>query len=273
MKKMKLVALDMDGTTLDSDRKISEYTKEVIEKSIESGVIVMAATGRPQYSVPEQFLKLKGVRYLITCNGARIVDLKTNDIMYEQMLNKDDVLEMIQIARKYDAYYEAIISGVGYTTKEMLDNVVKYGWLENMASYLKKTRKIVDSIENTVNEAVLGIDKFQVVITDKVKREEALAEFRRLGAYEMDSAFERNIEITAPKVNKGNGLETIAKRLNIPMEQTMAIGDGMNDYSMVKVAGVGVAMENAVEELKTIADYITDTNDKDGVAKAIARFC
>ncbi len=273
MNKIKLVALDLDGTTLDTNRRISECTKSVLENKIQEGVNIIAATGRPRHSVPEEFLKVEGVRYLLTCNGARIVDMQENKVLYEKMLLKEEVVNMIKIARKFDTYYEAIIDGIGYTEQKMIDNLVEYGWMEHMTSYILKTRKIVNDIEETVLNTKSGIDKFQIVIKDSERRMLAIKEFEKLGAYEMDSAFERNIEITAPGVNKGSGVRKIAEILEIPIEQVMAIGDGMNDYTMISEAGIGVAMKNAVQEIKEIADYITDTNDEDGVAKAILHFC
>ena len=116
------------------------------------------------------------------------------------------------------------------------------------------------------------MDKVHVMFRDRTERMQAFDEANRVEGVTTTCAISNNIEVNALGVNKGEGLVRLGKLLGIERDEIMACGDGMNDFEMLKAVGFGVAMENAMEEVKQAADYITDTNENNGVAKAIEKF-
>lgn len=269
--KIKMIALDMDGTVLNDEKEVTQYTKNVIEKAARRGVIVIACTGRPLNAVPNSFTSLEGIKYVISSNGARIVDVKEDEVIYTSLIKNECVDKLLQIVESYDTYREVFWDGVGYASKEMYRNVHNY-FGEYMSSYIGETRRFVDDINQMIKEENIACDKVHVAFANLDERKKAIQDIKEYGDYELEAAMLQSIEITASGVNKGAGLKKLGEILGIQLSEIMAIGDGMNDASMLKVAGVPIAMGNAVNEIKALAIDVTDTNNEDGVAKAIEKF-
>lgn len=266
-----MIALDMDGTTLNDQKIITTYTKHILEKAMEEGVVVLACTGRPANAIPKVFTELKGVQYAISSNGARVVDVKNNQVVYSKLLNSEDTKNIINMAQKYDTYQEIFWEGQGYTTGEMYRNIHKY-LNAYMKSYIGKTRKFVEDLEEEIKKQHAPCDKVHLVFGDLEEREQAKKDLLRLGNFEYNGAIENNMEITAPGTSKGTSIIKLGEILGIKREEIMAIGDGMNDASMLQEVGLPIAMANSVDEIKEMASYITDNNNEDGVGKAINKF-
>ncbi len=268
---VKMIALDLDGTTLNDKREISTYTKQVIEQAIEQGIVVLACTGRPLNAIPDEFLAIKGVKYVIASNGARVYDMDEKETIFEGLLSVDGTKEIIVLSSEYNSYKEIFWSGQGYTTYALFDAVSKH-LPESMSAYIRETRIMVDSLEELMVEKDSPCDKVHIAFAKVGEREEAQQRIRDLGGYECDGALETSLEITAPGVTKASGLLKLADKLGITTDEIMAIGDGMNDASMMRVVGVSVAMGNAIVEIKELAKHTTDSNNNDGAAKAIVTF-
>lgn len=272
MKKIKLIAMDCDGTLLNSEKHLTEYTRKVLEKAIKQGVVVLAATGRPDSGLPKEVLKIEGIKYAITSNGGRILDLKNNEILLSKTLEQKEGTRLLKILAKYDTYKEVFFDGIGYGEKEKLDVIEEYVMDQSMGPYLLNTRKPVEDLFDFIEKRNEPMDKIQAIFRKTEDREQAGEEISELIGREAIGALENNIEINADGVNKAAAVLYLAEFLGIAREEVMTFGDAMNDIEMIQEAGIGVAMGNAVQKVKDAAYYITDTNDNNGVAKAIEKF-
>ncbi len=268
---IKMVALDMDGTTLNDEKQITPYSRQVLEEAMAQGVIILACTGRPANGIPQVFASLKGIQYAISSNGARIVDVLHNQTLHEQLIDVEEAKRIMELASKYNTYREVFWDGVGYTTTTMYKQVTDY-LTEYMREYIGKTRVMVDDLDLEIQGREDSCDKIHIVFADLEERKQAIAELQALGNYEFHGALLNNMEITAANTSKGTSIIKLGELLGIKRDEIMAIGDGMNDASMLQEVGLPVAMENAVPELKRYAKYITASNNEDGVAKAVEKF-
>ena len=271
-KQIKMVGLDMDGTLLTSDKTLSEYTKKVLIEAMEQGCYVLLATGRPISGIPDDLLHFPGMKYTVTSNGARIFNIETGECIHECLLPVDKACEVLDIFADYDHLQEAFVNGRGYTKKASLDQVERYFFTEAAVDYMRRTRTPVVDVKEKILELGQLPDKVQGVFADMTERQEAEDRVSRIPGLVATSALGNNVEVNAVGADKGLGLLKLGEILGISRDEIMACGDGTNDSSMILAAGVGVAMGNAVDEVKAIADYITLTNDEDGVAKAIEKF-
>lgn len=196
MSKIKLVAMDLDNTLLDSEKQISKHTEEVLKEAIRRGVYIVPATGRIFKAIPEFLRDIPGVRYAVCCNGATVYDQKEDKI---------------------------------------------------------------------------GIEKISVFFDDMEERETARQELIEKNIASVSSSLGNNIEINQIGCDKGDGLLHLAEQIGLSMDEVMACGDAGNDTMMIKAVGTGVVMENGQPDLKEIADFVTKTNNEDGVAYAIEK--
>lgn len=272
MKKIKMIAMDCDGTLLDSSKALSRYTKDVLEKAADRGIVVLAATGRPDTGLPKDVLNIKGIKYAITSNGGRILDLQDKKVLYSKRLPLEQGIKLLLICDKYDTYKEVFFDGVGYGEKTKLDKIDEYVMEESMASYLIHTRKPVKEFFDFIYSKNVPMDKIQAIFKNMEEKKKAEEEISRIIGKQAIGALRNNIEVNADGVNKAAAVLMLADKLGIQKEEIMTFGDAMNDIEMIQEAGFGVAMGNAVQTVKNAAHYITDTNDHDGVAKAVEKF-
>ena len=270
---IRLITSDLDGTLLDDRKVLTERTKRALSKAIDMGVEFVPATGRPISGVPKDVIDFPGVRYVLTANGARIVDLKENKCLKETLLSYEKGQKIMDIVSEYDCYAEAYYDGVGYGTESQLPELWKYLELPSMRDYILSTRIRVQDIQAYFREKKSATDKVQAFFRTQEDKKEAIERIKNeVEDVEITGALECNIEVGAKGVDKGSGLLMLSKILEIPIEECMAFGDGGNDASMLKNAGIGVAMENGCEETKAAADLIAKNNNEDGVARIIETY-
>ena len=270
--KIKMIGLDLDGTLLTDKKELTVRTREVLAKAIRSGIVVLVATGRPWMGVPEELREFPGMDYALTSNGARIIDTRTGNVIEEHLLSVKSAKKALEICRKYDTLQEVYFDGQGYAPAEKMEFVERYHKNPNMWEYMRKTRIPVDDIFELVDRENRGLDKTQALFADMSERKRAWEELARHEDLELVGSLRYNIEVNAAGVNKGTGLVNLGSRLGIKREELMACGDGDNDTVMLKEVGFGVAMANGEPQVKEAADYITLSNEEDGVAQAIERF-
>lgn len=272
MRKIRMIGLDLDGTLLNTKKELTEHTKRILSEAIGQGVIVLAATGRPYSGVPQIIREFPGICYALTSNGARVLDTRTENVLIEQLLPLKSAKRALEIMEKYDTLIEVYFNGEGYANADRLARIENYHHNPYMWEYVLKSRKPVKDIHEIIAQKNQDMDKIQGVFADMKERARAWEELSRFSDIVLVGSLGYNIEINAAGVNKGNALIRLGKLLGIDREEIMACGDGDNDISMLKEAGLGVAMANAEETVKKAADYITDSNDDEGVARAIERF-
>ncbi|MBP2071089.1 Cof subfamily protein (haloacid dehalogenase superfamily) [Thermoanaerobacterium butyriciformans] len=269
----KLVAIDMDDTLLTHDKQISRENLEALQKAHDSGIYVVISTGRIYASAYaySEFLGFKP--YIIASNGAMIRDDKDIEI-YKSVLDLDLISYLIELANKNDIYYHFYSDKIVYSP-ESSSKYQKYGeWNRLYAETLRvKVEDIPKDIDFT-DKLKDNIVKFVMFDEDseKIKRVRDIIDNNKGDKLETTSSFYNNIEILNKGVNKGHGLKILGEYLGVDRAEMVAIGDSENDIEMVEYAGLGVAMENAIEKLKKTADFITKSNMENGVAYVINKF-
>ena len=245
---------------------------EINAAGVNKGIIVMPATGRPITGVPKELLEFPGIRYAVTANGGRVIDLEKNEAIVEELLPHDIAEVMMDVFEHYDTFREIYFDGVGYASREALEHIGKYLSVPAMANYIMSTRVAVDDVRVKFDETKLPVDKIQALFTSVEDRDAARKEIEDVPGIEITGALPMNLEINAAGVNKGKAMIELGKLLGIPREEIMAFGDGNNDLKMLKEVGMGVAMENAIPSVKEAADYVALSNDEEGVAKFIEKY-
>lgn len=270
---IRLIGLDLDGTTLTTDKKLTPHTKEVLEACIRQGIEVLPATGRVWSGIPEELMKMEGVHYVISSNGAAVVELATGKAVYTNGIAWDRALEVFDILERYDTFYDAYAEGNGWCEARFYENLNDYGIEPLILRLVKSSRTCIEDLREWVKEHKSPIEKINMFFRDEEKRQQAFRELSEIPDLAVTCSLTNNLEINHCTCNKGDALLNLGKILGISMEQIMACGDGNNDLEMVRNAGVGVAMENGEDSVKEAADYVTVTNDEEGVARAIELFC
>lgn len=272
--KIKLIATDMDGTFLDDNKNIPEENKRAVAECAALGIEIVPATGRTLRGLPDEVKKMSGVRYAITVNGAVVVDLKEEKIISSCKLGTELAVKIMKMARdsEDEIMYDAYIDGIGYTTEEFYSRFGYYVQTPELVELLKKTRRIVEDSIAYVSEKQKEVEKINLFFKSPQARMKMVERLEQISGIIVTSAIPSNLEINAEGADKGNALKRLAEHLGIRCDEIMAFGDGGNDLTMIKMAGIGVAMENGYDSVKAEADYITAANNDDGVAKAIREF-
>lgn len=269
---IKMIGLDMDGTLLTTEKKLTAYTKAVLRKALEQGIEIVLSTGRAITGIPKELLEMPGMKYAVTINGARILDLRENKVIYENTLSIETALKLLDIIGEYDAIQEAFINSVCYSSKDKLSHANDYFVHPSIAEYIVKSRTPVENVRATVIEKNSSVDKVNGQFRNAEDKKSSYELLTKVPGVVVVSSLGNNWEINAEGTDKGSAMLKLGELLGIQREEIMACGDGMNDIAMLKAVGLGVAMENADPEVREVADYITASNDEDGVAKAIEKF-
>lgn len=267
---IRLIALDLDGTLLDDRKQISRRSLRALRAAADQGVLLVPATGRTVAGIPAELLALPGVRYAITANGARVMDLAENRALSEDYIPRDLALQVYDLLTQYECLVDLFQDGQGYTTEANAAQADRYV-PENLRAYVLNSRVRLPDLRAFIAQQERGLEKLTLFFLSEDQRQKAWAKVAALGL-EVVSSLPLNMEISAAGVTKGSGLRALAGALDLPAEALMACGDGGNDIPMITAAGLGVAMGNAFPEVKAAADFITRTNNEDGVAYAIHKF-
>lgn len=269
MKKIRLIALDLDGTLLDSQKYLSPGNRRALLKCIQKGIEVVPCTGRIWSGVPDFIREFPGIRYAITVNGAVVEDIYEKKILDERKLNWQQTVEILELAGHFQTMYDVYIDGSGWGEARFMEHMEDYGISPVIKKMIKETRRIVPNVIEEVKMRACSVEKINYFFGDLQERQRAREALLLRGDVLVSSSFPNNLEINAPGAAKGEALLRLAEKLGIKPQQTMGFGDGENDLTLIQKAGIGVAMGNAVESLKEEADYVTSTNDEDGVAAAL----
>ncbi|REH96061.1 Cof-type HAD-IIB family hydrolase [Staphylococcus felis] len=279
---VKLIATDMDGTLLNAAHEVSDENIKAIQYAQSQGVTVVIATGRAFYEAQDPIAPT-GLKVPYIClNGAEVRD-ESFDIVHTSSLNHELYQRIRQELDRHHIYYQ-VYTNMGIYTEDperdlaiYIDIAERSGQkadVEKIRKHIQHridigTLKIVenyDHLEDIPGELIMKVLAFD---TDLEKIERVKARLSEKSNLEVSSSSRGNIEITHADAQKGTAVASIAEKLGISLEDTMAIGDNLNDKSMLERVGYPVAMANAIPELKEHAKFVTDTNEKSGVAKAI----
>ena len=274
MHKFGIIALDLDGTALNSNKELSAGNLAALERAANAGIEVVPTTGRFFDGMPEVIRKLPFVRYAITINGAEVADLKTGKVIFRAEIPWKQAVEIMTLLDEYPVIYDCYQSNAAWMTaaqKEHIDSIVSS---EHYRIMLHQLRQPVPELKQVLAQRQQGVQKIQFFTDLPELRLRLMKELpERFENLCVSSSVSDNVEINQMHANKGEALMALADYLNVPRDATLAFGDGLNDLSMLKDAGVGVAMANAEAEIKAAADWITLSCDDDGVAAGIYKFC
>lgn len=275
MRKVKgIIALDLDGTLLDSDKKLSEMNRAALEKADAAGYEIVPTTGRFYNGMPEEIRQLPYIRYAITINGAEVTELETGKVIYQAQLPWQQAVEMASWLDDKRVIYDCYMDNGGWMSeahKARIDEVVENPHSRRL---LHNLRKPVPELKAFLRETQHGVQKLQFFAEDAEERLEMMKVLPELfDDIAVSTALPQNVEINQSRANKGEALTALAGYLGVDIRNTLSFGDGLNDLSMIIAAGTGIAMGNGAEEVKEAADWIAPTNDEDGVAAGINRFC
>jgi Cof subfamily protein (haloacid dehalogenase superfamily) len=268
----KLICIDMDGTLLNDKKIISEENIKAIRLAYKKGVRIAVCTGRI-FTSADFFSELLGVKSpVIASNGAFIMEKDRGDVVYKATLGVEKCKKLLAMFRKHDIYPHYYTGDTVFTEKLVYSSSF-YAEVNKTLPKNKQVKIVLvkdwDEVFRTYEKEIfkgIGVDE------DLEKIKEAKTYLRDMEEFEVVSSRFDNFEAMNKGVSKGNAVKILADFYGITREQIICIGDSENDLSMIKFAGLGVAMGNADEDVKAAAQYITDSNNCDGVARVIEKF-
>lgn len=265
---MKIIALDLDGTLLDAEKRLTPRTRRALERAAALGHQIVPATGRALRAIPEEILSLPFVRYVISINGASVSDEKTGQRLYAAEIPKDTALAVMDFAKRYDCMYDCYWQDTGWSNRTFLERVCYFcPQDEAVRNLILRSRHPVENLEQMIRDEAETVQKVQLCFRNLAEREIARGAIReRFPEIVVTSSFVNNLELNWKTADKGRGLLVLADCLGVSREDTVAFGDSSNDLTMLRAAGTGVAMGNAAEEIQTVCDAVTAPNTADGVA-------
>ena len=286
----KLVAVDLDGTLLNSYGEVTSNTKRAIKETIQKGTEVVIASGRSIDSIKGIAEEIQASKYIIAGNGAVVYDRSADKIVYEKYIPKSKALEIIRICEQNSIYYNV------YTNKSIIASSLRYNVLYYYKENLKKEESkkthitLVDNIEKYINEVkdekimkIFICDSNKTIFNSIIRKFNPIEDIDVLDVSHISRKIIKRgtvqipieyyyTEISMKDVDKWYGIEYLIDKLGIKKEETIAIGDNWNDRKMLEEAGLGVTLKGSVPTILEIADYITDDNNNEGVAKALEKF-
>ncbi|MCD8380660.1 MAG: Cof-type HAD-IIB family hydrolase [Lachnospiraceae bacterium] len=274
---IRLVAIDLDETLFDTQKRLPEENRQVCEEALSKGVQVVIATGRPYNVIPAEALKLKGLQYAICTSGASVYDLKGHVCMYHDPMPRNRVIELIAGLMPMPVLCDVLIDGHAYIDASKLPLIDGIIAANSFKKYFRTSREEVPDILAHIRNHKMEPDKVTVNFLKEPGgapyfKEEAAAWCAQFDDMIAVSGGVGNLELTKSTATKGAALLWLADRLGLKREQTMAIGDSGNDYDMLIKAGFSVGMANSEPDVLKAVDYVTKSNDENGVAYAIRKF-
>lgn len=272
---IRLIALDVDGTSINSAGVCTPRTRQVLQQLIDCGYLVVPATGRAVSGVIGQTLPLKGIPYIISSDGAMITRCEDGACIYKRLIPWEAAADLAGelVSDTTCVYYQRddqdCTHVMSCSNREVYRSLKKYSdydddlWHTMLPDGLD--RQIRAEGKDVVKMGLwfpveVGFERYEQILRQRYPQ---ISFFR---------ADDNVLEFTAKKVSKATALIALAEHLGIPMEQTLAIGDNGNDVEMIRAAGIGVAMGNAIPEAKSVADYIVGIQDQDGAACFLESF-
>jgi Cof subfamily protein (haloacid dehalogenase superfamily) len=263
----KVLVLDIDGTLTNSKKEITSKTKKALRKAYEKGVKVVLASGRPTpgiLPIAEEIGFDEFGGYILSFNGGKIIDYKSKEVIFQKILPDEEIPSLYNSAKKNG------VTIVSYDDTSIITENTDDQYVEIEARINKMPVKEVDSFTDAINFSVpkclmVGNGDHLANVEKNIKADYG----DRLNVYRSEPFF---LEIMPQNIDKAFSLGKLLKHIGCTEKEMIACGDGFNDISMIKYAGLGVAMQNAQPQVKESADFITLSNDEDGVAHVIEKY-
>lgn len=272
---LKVIIMDVDGTLTNGEKVITPKTKEALLKAEEKGAILILASGRPTSGLMDFARELKMDQYhglLVSYNGSKVVDCETNEVLFNQALSVEEGKAVLEHMKKFDRVRPMIDKGEYMYVTNVYDNIIQWkGKPFNVMEYESRGGKyklcevddLVAFVDYPLNKILTTSDPEYL----QAHYKEMMEPFKDTLSCMFTGDF--YFEFTAKGIDKAKALDTVLTPMGYQRDDMIAFGDGHNDASIVKYAGIGVAMENAVQDLKDIADEVTLSNEEDGIAVSL----
>ena len=269
---IRLIALDMDGTLLASDHAtIPQRNLDALRAAARQGVRIAIATGRSWSLVRETAEQLGVVNYGITANGALVLDAADETPLVKFPMPRKQCVDIIHILHKHNLYYELYIDGDNYMQADRIEGADQFCLSPAFYELFMRCTHFIPDI--AAFAATKDAENFDIFYVDPKKRGAVVEELRATGSLEIAGALQSNMELTVGGACKGRALASLADKLGLSPAQVMAFGDADNDLEMLEWAGYSFAMENATDQAKQAAKFLTGRNDDGGVGMAVEQYC
>lgn len=265
---IKLIAIDIDGTLLNNQRQLTPEVYKALKAAEANGVKIVLCTGRPLIGVQDLLTELDLFSendYAISYNGSLVQNTKTGKVITKFGLTHDDYLEVEMWARKLGVHFHATTEEAMYTANR---DISRYSVLESHLVGMPLKYRTQEEMTADLNIIKMMMIDDPNILDDIIPKLPPFLKER----YNVVKSAPYFLEILNKKAHKGAAVKKLAEHLNISQTEVMAIGDNENDLTMIEYAGLGVAVENAIDAVKRKADVITASNEEDGVAKAIYEY-
>jgi len=266
----KILAFDLDGTALNSEKRVTARTGAAITRAIDLGIIAIPCTGREVKGIPEDVLAIPGIEYLIANNGAQVVSMPERRNIYTRTIDKSAAIATVLECRELNAFLFASMASLGYLDTKCEIRNDKAVWSRARQHFKSWNIPTADLFEY-ISASDDPIYKFALVIVNEKEHKIIWDRLYGRPGIDLTSSGENNIEIMSPGTSKGAALKYICSRLGVDLKDVMAVGDNLNDIEMIEEAGYSVAMGNSAAKLAELADSVTLGCDDDGLAIAIER--
>lgn len=266
---IRLLAFDLDGTTIVNHWELSERNRQALLAAAERGIILVPATGRMRDFLPESIRALP-VKYAITSNGGAVYDLQTGEVLEEALIPNRTARAIQEILSEYDIFIEYYTQGGAITGRALRDRAL-HGMLPQRKLWLVqgKDYRCAEDLGAMLEETGLCPEKVNLPFLSPEQQREIRRRLEALGGLRITSSIPDNLEINSAEAHKGQALLALAARLGLDRSELMAVGDNGNDVTMLEAAGWSAAVEDGSAEAKAAAKTITAAHDKDGLALAV----
>jgi len=272
MSEIKLIALDLDGTLLTTDKRLTPENEAALRCAAEAGIEIVPCTGRFYMAIPECVRSLPYVHYTINANGALVYDVRRDLAISRTEMPWQRAVEVMARFDPYPVLYDCYQFDRGWISQSWQDACEPFAPNPAVLHMFQHERTSVPELKAHLSQTGHSVQKVMGFFLDPELRNRLRRELTEgFPDLVVTSSIENNLEINDARATKGRGIELLSRRLGLDISQTMAFGDDVNDISMLRAAGIGVAMGNASEAAKAAADEITLSNDENGVAAALRR--
>lgn len=261
--KYKLIAADIDGTLLNSKGKLTKETKEAIKQAVDKGVIFAISTGRPLQGLKPVVDEIGLDLPLIIYNGAMVIKGKSQNIIYEKKLSRENCIKVFELGEGYGTNIVVWNDNKLYCNK-LNSKTIEYGKFTRTKPILAE--HLEDVVENGATK-ILWYDEIPLISKYEKEAKELFK-----GSINVHISQPMYLEFVDKDASKAIAMKKLGEHYGIDRSEMIAIGDSANDLSMIEFAGLGVAMENAIKDVKDKADFVTLSNDENGVAYVIRKF-
>lgn len=269
--KIKLIGVDLDGTLLRDNKTLCDGAEEVMITAARKGIHIVPITGRPFSGIPECIRDIKEIQYIISSNGAQIMNAESGKSIFSFPLSNEKSKEIIEILGCTDCMFEAFADHVGYIEQKVYDYYVQTYKDTPVGDYIFSSRKVIESIPALFSGTDRTADEIFAICKSEQVRRELVTALDKIDNIQYCRLGDRFIEVTKKGTDKGESLEVLCSYLGVKLSQTIAFGDGENDLQFLKKAGIAVAMANASDKVKAHADIIAKSNNDNGVCEIIRK--